>query len=322
MNDRTSEFARNQSLEALLSSLNERLAPVGNRVADQHEMPGMPVILIVGCARSGTTLLTQWLASLDLFFTPSNFVSRFYSAPSVGIQIQDMITREELAHGRELDGQELASYDSRLGKTTGWLTPNEFWYFWRRFVFNDGERLQDGPRFAAELAAMEAEAGRPLAMKGMIANELIEDLDELLDKVVFIHLRRDPAHTAQSLLEARVAHRGDEKSWYSFQPPRFQGIGDLDPLEQVAFQVAETHRVVDGALNHLQPSRQIVLEYEQFCAEPRAFYGELRECLARQGFTQIPETCPNANPFDVRNERRLPKARWKALEKLLDKHTG
>lgn len=321
MNQRTEAFARNPRLEALLKSLNERLEPAGDALSRSFEAPRRPVVLIMGCARSGTTLLLQWLASLDLFWYPTNFVSRFYATPAIGRQIQAMLLDDDLAFGQEMEGALTGRQESSLGKTAGWLEPSEFWYFWRQHFFRSATESVDGNpprnRFLAELAALEADSGRPLAMKGLIANAQISALDALLPKAIFIHLRRDARFTAQSLLESRVAHTGNEAHWYSFKTPGYERLRGLEPLAQVAGQVRETHRLVEAGLASVAPERQLTLEYEGFCEDPGAAYAELHARFQRQGDEGLPAECPVVKAFTMRNEQRLEDERWRRLEALL-----
>src|SRR5690606_6790054 len=92
-------------------------------------------IFVVGALRSGTTLLTQWLADSGMVAYPTNLLSRFYAAPLVGAKIQLLLTDPRYNFRNEiLDFNGEINFSSENGKTQGALAPNEFWYFWRRFL--------------------------------------------------------------------------------------------------------------------------------------------------------------------------------------------
>ena len=126
-------FKKNQNLEDIISNLNNLLKGIDNSVLNFPQATKRPLIFIVGTPRSGTTLLTQWLASLNLFSYPSNFMSRFFELPYAGALIQDMIFDERYSFKNEMSLKiDLPNFGSDVGKTLGPLQPHEFWYFWRK----------------------------------------------------------------------------------------------------------------------------------------------------------------------------------------------
>ena len=246
MNERTKTFQRNERLEELLQELNSLLAPAGVEFIKRYRMPRYPVIFIIGLPRSGTTLLLQWLAQTGLFAYPTNLMARFYAAPAIGAMIQEMLTGSAYNFNNEFfDIAKNLDYQSNLGKTQGTLAPNEFWYFWRRFLPTKelshlspaALKQVKGEAFARELAAIEAVFDKPLALKALILQLNLPYLDKLVEKVVFLHIRRHPYFNAQSLLEAREKYYGQRTTWYSIKPPEYSWLKDQDPLTQVAGQV-------------------------------------------------------------------------------------
>src|SRR5699024_10587460 len=129
-------------IEAILRLLNDTLADDEADLTHEYNKPKYPVLFIVGNARSGTTLLYQWLASTGLFAYPSNIISRFYNAPYIVALIHKMFI--DYDKFGELSGDRKLSFNSTLGKTKGPASPHEFWYFWRRFFeFEDIQKLND-----------------------------------------------------------------------------------------------------------------------------------------------------------------------------------
>ena len=137
--ERQKDFKRNKNLEDLIQEINSILVPSENRILEHYHMPKFPVIFIVGCARAGSTIMLQWLANTGQFAYPTNLISRFYATPYIGAKIQQLLTDSRFNFRDELSYNSMAiEYISDLGKTQGVLSPNEFWYFWRRF-FHYGE---------------------------------------------------------------------------------------------------------------------------------------------------------------------------------------
>lgn len=314
--ERERAFRRNERLEALLTELNSLLAPVEEEIAAHYRMPRHPVLFVVSPPRSGSTLMMQWLAATGAFAYPSNLISRFYRAPAVGARIQLLLTSPAYSFRDELyDLSGEIAFTSSLGKTKGALQPNEFWYFWRRFIPNEEPRRLteeelaqvDGPGFAAELAALEAVFDRPLALKGLILELNLPFLSGLLDRALFLYIRRHPLYNIQSMLQARERYFGDRRQWYSIKPPNVEELKRLDPIAQIAGQVYYTNQGIEEGLRRVADERQIAVTYEQFCADPAAFYHRLRRKLAQQG-ADLPATYGGPPHFQTTNDIRLPPA--------------
>ncbi len=293
-NDRRAPtYRRNPDLEALLAELSALLEPVEQGIMARYERPRYPVLFVVGVPRSGSTLLMQWLAQTGYFAYPTNLLSRFYAAPYIGARIQQLLTDPRYSFNDEL--RDLASMPdliSDLGKTRGALSPNEFWYFWRRFIPNaqprrltpEEEQQVDGKGLSAELAALEAVFNQPLALKALILQLNLPWLAGFFNQPLFLHITRHPFYTLQSLLLARERYFGDRAGWYSIQPPEYAWLQARDPVEQVAGQVYFTQRGVEAGLAQLPPANVLTIGYERFCAAPGEIFGRIQSHLAALGY--------------------------------------
>lgn len=287
---RTEQFSRNKLLEHLLSELNSELSGAEHEVLSKVSVEqSFPLILVMGPMRSGTTLFMQWLANTGLVAYPTNLLSRFYQAPILGAKIQLLLTdprfnfRDELGEFIQQTG-----YQSENGKTKGALAPNEFWYFWRRFlsepqrdVWTDNELNQsmDIKTLRAELIGMMGVLEKPFAAKGMLFNYNIPFLDSIFEKILFVQIKRDSVTNVASVLEARKRQLGNETDWYSFKIPEYQQLKELDPITQVCGQVHYINKAVTEGLETVDESRKLVVQYEDFCINPEHFFYELVEKL-------------------------------------------
>ena len=327
MTERQKQFQRNEKLEELLLELNGMLAPAEIEVAKKFKAPRYPVILLVGCARSGTTLLMQWLASIGEFAYPTNFLSRFYAAPYIGARIQQMLSAPQYYFRDEMSdfGSEF-SFQSNLGKTTGVLAPNDFYYFWRRFFpygeiqYLDNKLLKqvETAGFLSELSAIESVFDKPFAMKGLLINWNIPFIDSLFERMLFIHVKRHPHYNAQSLLEARERFFGDRKQWYSLKPREYYGLEKLDPFQQVAGQVFYTKRAIENGLNQVNTSRYLKITYDDFCESPRAVYDRIAEKLDFQEYSLRP-IYQGPQRFESTDIIRIPSENFKKIKLAYEK---
>ena len=314
-NDRQVTYRKNLDLEERLRELNALLCYAELKALDKFETPEHPVILIVGCARSGSTLLFQWLASLGYFCYPTNLLSRFYQAPFIGAMVQQILMDAQFDfHGELYDLQSHVDwFSSDLGKTKGALAPHEFWYFWRRFFqfgeiqYLDENQLSsvDVDTFLAELAAVESVFRKPLAMKGMIVNWNIQFINSIMPKVLFLYVKRAPLYNAQSLLETRERFFGTVDRWYSFKPPEWHSLKNSDPYTQVAGQVYFTNKAIMDQLQEIDSSRWLTVEYEAFCRDPRNVFVKLIDRFREQGCQLVNGEYQGPASFESGNLLRL-----------------
>lgn len=292
---RTEKFQRNELLEELLFGLNADLQASENELLAKYVNQSMkhPLILIMGPLRSGTTLFTQWLANTGLVAYPTNLLSRFYQAPILGAKIQLLLTDPRYNFRDELgEFAQQAAYQSENGKTKGVLAPNEFWYFWRRFlsessrdVWSDDELRQsmDVQTMKAELIGMMDVFQKPFAAKGMLFNYNIPFLDSVLDKAIFVYIQRDIAANAESVLQARERQLGSREAWYSFKIPEYESLKKLSPEEQAVGQVSCINRAVTSGLENVATHRKLTVNYEAFCQNPEVVFEALKKNMLAQG---------------------------------------
>jgi hypothetical protein len=319
---RAAPFRRNAELERLLRTVNDLLGSV-EQVALEHfsDRAAYPVVFLMGPLRSGTTLFMQWLANTGVVAYPTNLLSRFFAAPVIGALVQMLLTDPRYKFRNELfDLAGSVSFESENGKTTGALAPNEFWYFWRRFLpFKDLDWLPDEDLFrivdtkalVAELTALTRVFGQPFALKGMILNYNIRFLDAIFSKVLFVQMHRDPVTNVASVLEARSRQFGRETEWYSFKIPEYPQLKDLDPVMQCAGQVHYINRAVTSGLASVKEARKLVVQYEAFCRNPSAVFDQLIEKLEISGKvkgTLGPEQFNTPRDADLPNRVAIEKA--------------
>ena len=287
---RTSEFRPAASSAEFLAAINE-LVSAGERHAPASADDRLPIILVVGAPRSGTTVLMQWLKACG-FAVPSNLAARFSTNPRFAGMLQRLLSdpsmgyRDELAVGSPGD-----SFASSYGKTRGVLAPHEFSFFFRRFFpVTVGEALHleqigacDPEGFLAGLRGFGSALGAPPAVKALLIQYHLELF--LADpRVIIIHTIRDEADNVVSLLGHRISVAGDVREWISVRPPEYEWLRDLSPVEQVAGQVHFTNLHIGRQLRRFPQERVLSLPHGDFCAHPARLHALLRERLSAAGF--------------------------------------
>jgi len=312
---RTSAYRKDPGRDKLLAELNELLLPIQMRLEADLKGPRLPVVLIVGAPRSGTTLVSQLLAQSEAFGYVNNFVARFWLAPAVGARI-------EAALGMK-DQSERSSFVSEYGVTQGWTSPHEFGYFWS-YWFDLGQETHkltevelasvDGETLARRIASLEEFYARPMCFKNNTWCTFQADwLTRLLPKALFIVCRRDPIFVAQSLLIARRKRLGTERAWWSVRPSSYGRLLELDWWEQIAAQVLEIEREMNEALAAVPAEQKIEVDYQSFCAHPGSLIDALRRPLADAGLSlKVERELPTS--FQNTDDQRIPASDWRLIE--------
>jgi len=143
-------------------------------------------------------------------------------------------------------------------------------------------------------------------MKGHILQFNIPFLSNILKKVLFVFIKRDPLYNIQSLLEARVKYFGDRSAWYSVKPREYDKLKDLDPFQQVAGQVYFTNKAIQQGLEQIDVSRWLHVNYEDFCESPRKVFGQIVAKLENLGMKIGNWEYQGPENFQPTNQVRLP----------------
>ncbi|NVJ60356.1 MAG: sulfotransferase [Gammaproteobacteria bacterium] len=288
-NQKLATFKKNLLLEELLSDIN-----ASTELAEQYYFKdesinlNQPVVMIVGPPRSGSTLLLQLLAHSGLFCYPTNFLSRFYRSIGLGCRVQDMIFNPEFDYRGELLSSSsgvIEPFQSEFGKSKGPLAPNVFWYFWYTH-FNFGQthflskqqwQKSSLKRFNNELAILQNYHNTPVVLKAMVLNWNLVELSKLSNNIVFLFTQREPVDNCESILTARRKIYKDESTWWSFKPPEYEAIKNLeDNNEQIAAQWLSIDKACRYAQHQLPEARYKVINYQELCREPEK---QIREAL-------------------------------------------
>lgn len=328
---RVQEFRKNDSLEGFLKELNGNLS-VAEKMLTVGEEQHYPILFVMGAFRSGTTLMTQWLAATGEVAYPTNLLSRFYGAPILGAKIQRLLTDEKYNFRNEiLDFNSPINYRSENGKTRGALAPNEFWYFWRRFLqydteveyIEDEKLLQQENTIVMrnELMGITEVFEKPFVLKGMICNYNIGFLNKLFDKVLFIYMKRNPYTNIESALKARERQLGNCSEWYSFKIPEYPELKKIkNPAKQVAGQIYHINHAIQIGLNQVAEDKKMTIEYEDFCENPEKYYLQIVKKLAEQG-CEINPVYKGESQFKITRESIDPEIE-KAYKEYLEEIMG
>ncbi len=277
--------------EALLARLNDELAGSKTGAAPCFSAP---LLIVAGLPRGGTTLLYQLLAASGAFVYPSNLIARFYRRPVLGWRVERLL--EPLLPPRTV------VFSSQAGRTETWSGPHELGYFWHAHLPFERDHQPssallagwDHRPVAAELAALQAEDGRPLVVKNPLLTYVLGWLLDRIPEAQVVWSERPALATAASIYRTRRAEVGDTRRWWSVRPAGAQALEARSPEEQIASQIASLLRAREEARSR-HSGRWLELEHARVCAEPVA---ELERVEAFLGVGPS-KVSPPPGPFPV-----------------------
>jgi hypothetical protein len=289
--NKSEDFRQNENLNSLIEQLKNLLKPIQDNL--EIESNKWPIGFILGNARSGSTLLLQWLASLGHFSYPTNLLSRFAYAPHIGALIQEMLFNPKFDFHDELfDIKSDVNFKSILGKSKGALATSEFQHYFRNYMPNfDPEYISDENikkvNFQAiknGLASIEHVYGKPFVVKGIMFQYNLESLFNTIPKSIFIFIKRSPLYNMQSLLMAREKYYSDRNIWWSVKPKEYQFLKNMDVYHQIAGQVFYTNKAITNELKFIPSKNKLCIEYEFFCKYPENVYAEIIHKYKANGY--------------------------------------
>ena len=247
---------------AVLTPLDVALARAERRQLETAPEPDLPILLVMGPPRSGTTLLAlSLIRSLPVSYF-NNLTAIFPRAP---------IRANELLPGHF--DRKRVTLRSFYGRTRLLCGPNDALHIWDRWLGGDRTRapsalsadaVRELPRFfGAWLRAF----GGPLVAKNNSLNGCAQLVAPLLPTARFVLLRREPLWLGASLLEARRMIHGDLHTSYGIDDPGRPT--DLDPIDDIVRQL-RFHDTLAARQRAALGPRLRELAYEDFCVDPVA----------------------------------------------------
>lgn len=275
---RTEKYRKSAEEESFLEGINRVLEEKENKEYRESDIE-FPLIFVIGLPRSGTTLLTQIIAHGLKIGYINNITARFWGAPLHGLKLSDTLIGKD----------QVPQFKSEYGATESLSDIHEFGYFWRKWLKKDGfESITNAKEYEDNinwgglkkvLANMESYAGNGFIFKNIYGSYHISKLDELLHKTLWVYVERDPLDVAISNLNARIKFYGDPGKWWSYVPPEYDKIKDLDPYPQIAGQLHYLKKFYYQELNKLSESKdnKLFIHYDELCANPSNFLKSLTQ---------------------------------------------
>ncbi|MCW8332815.1 sulfotransferase [Vibrio paucivorans] len=261
----------------IISELGLRLESVQESINSEIKnttAKSLPNVYIVGCPRSGTTALLQYLSSTNYWCYPSNLITRFSKSVYIGSLVQQLI-----------DNNETITFESTYGRSHGLLNTNEFFHFFRRFFPNDDIRhlsdeelqLVDTDKIAMEISSICKAFDKPFVSKALMMQANLAHFSRLMPNDIWLYISREQGDIERSIFKARLDEYGDASVWWSAKPSNYLDILHLEANEQISMQVEGVTRDIENGLAMVPESNKLEVSYENFIKKPEEVYLELQK---------------------------------------------
>ncbi len=221
-----------------------------------------PVIFLIGCPRSGTTFLYQYITHfLDVAFI-NNFMNLSRENPVFGFYLSDKIHRSK-PHG---------SFESEFGDTSGsgLRAPNEslFWYKWlpknKHYLEPSGLGRIQKKEIRDVVSSFVNIAEKPLVFKNLSFSLRLKLIKDLFPSSKIIYIKRDPVYIAQSIFLARKKLSIPPNTIWSIKPQNYPEIELMNELDLIANQVYSIEKQINSDMALFDKDKTMILKYEEF----------------------------------------------------------
>ena len=280
----------------LCAPLDLLLQPFEHRAYLSAPPRRLPVVIVCGPPRSGTTLVAQALIENLSVAYFDNLTALFPRSPVTASRVfRRFISRRSMG------------YSSYYGRTDHLSGANDALQLWDRWLGAD--RTHPPTELSPEqreamvkfFDAYEAWSGLPLVAKNNNLNASASLVAGALPDCYFLCLTREPVFLARALLRARLAIHGREDLGYGLTPP---GSASPDPVEDVCRQVMFLEQLSLKQQASIGPARFRPISYEGFCRDPAATLKMVTEEMLHlpvppNGFPNLP---PKFEPTNLESD--------------------
>ncbi|MDX2286246.1 MAG: sulfotransferase [Bacteroidia bacterium] len=296
-----------EGLGVALKPLDWLLQGAERRRIRRAKPSDLPLILILGGSRSGTTLFYQTLAQYLPVSYFNNLSAPFPRSPITAGKLFSRFLRR----GKK-------TFQNYYGSVSGFSGPNDGFHIWNRWLGEDRnavpaqiapEQVRDMQQF---FHAWHEAFGKPFLNKNNRNSLCVQLFYEAFPRIVFVEIRRDPVYVIQSLIQSREAVQGSKYiAWGLASTDSDPGTDPLSYVDDICRQVHAVEAELDEARSAVPDAQYIRVSYESFCQNPA---GVVQELSRRIWGAELPAAqLSDLKPFENTNRKRLSDAEFERI---------
>ncbi len=268
------------------------------RLIDNSIEPDLPIIIICGVPRSGTTVVSQALINYLPVDYISNLTALFPRSPIIANKLFRKFLNKKI------------SFSSYYGKTVHLSGPNDAFFIWNRWLKEDNSgikcvlREEKADEMTQFFGVFQHEFGKPLILKNNSLNIHAVPIAKALPNSYFICMTRDPIYVAQSLINARMEIQGNLNDALWVDNPDKSGIQDGNYVEDICNQVLYHEKKIAEQQKLIGTERFRIIRYEDFTENPTELLKEICDGILNIEFNpkEPLRPFPNANKVQVSDD--------------------
>jgi hypothetical protein len=286
----------------------EPSAPVGDAHID------LPVVLVLGGSRTGSTVLYQTLASSLPFSYLPNLSAMLPDAPILATRIS-----------QRLFGRRMGDLVNFYGSVAGLNGPNDGFHVWNRWLGDDRTRIPSSiPDQSREdmrqfFDAWRCAVGTPVLNKNNRNSLCVELLYETLGNVLFVEITRDPVYVVQSLIRSRELIQGSRFIGWGLANRETARMGDAySYIDDIVAQVCSVRALLQSARRLIPGEDYLSVDYEEFCREPSEVVARVARRVWGDGAEWQPLPC--IPPFKSTNQQAVPDEEFRRIVEAVGRY--
>jgi len=237
-----------------------------------------PMIFVVGIQRTGSTLISQFIENTFPFFPLGN-------ANAVFRRSSFYIHRRFSKHYRPSHN----SYQNFYGISRGFFSVGDCYEVWDRW-FGKNHYIIPSDIPEEKLASMSLyfsglyrASHHPILTKNNRNSLLISLFKRIFPQSFFVIVRRDPIPVIRSTLKASIDFFGHNDLLWGLYPDHDFETGDYENIVEAAtIQFLMLDKKMKEQIRELDQSEYLIIDYDEFCADPQKFQLQLAEKMRRK----------------------------------------
>ncbi len=228
----------------------------------QHSSSIQNDIFIIGAPRSGTTILSQFIAATMEVGYVNNLMASFWRSPVFGALLsKKLITNREIGQS------------SNFGQTNSVSDLHEFGGFWREALSYENMDQKASHNISwknltYKLEQISTVMGKPMLYKVFHLYWHLSEFHSLKPNSKWLWIERDIESNANSLLNLREVRTGSRNNWISAKPLVCSQFVNESAETQVVSQVIAINRWIESELSKINNASWLKVNYEQFTQNP------------------------------------------------------
>jgi len=217
-------------------------------------------IFIIGAPRTGSTILYQIITNQLNVLYFNNLICRIYHNTFLGFWMSKLIFKGS-AHN---------CFKSIYGNTSkcGMIAPSEcgqFWYKWlptdKHYIDNADISEEMIDQIRDEITGLINYFDRPIVFKNLNAGQRLKLIKMCFPDAKLIFIKRNPLHTAQSILKAKRKLGIPEGTFWGIMPKNVSELKKLGAYEQIVKQIYYIEKQIVQDIQQFDSSNILIMKY-------------------------------------------------------------